>query len=275
MAEPVIVARPSHFRPMGIGDILDATFRLYREKFATLMVIALVVFVPYAVIRGGLAAMGGVATLDLLSNDAPRQAPDPLIAFGNLLETLVLLAIVVPVCEGAIMHCVSANYLGENLSAWDSYRRALPRVLPLVGTQFLAGIVVMLGMLALIVPGIIFSLRYTLNPAVVMLEGVAGMAALKRSTELMRGNLGKAFSLLFLAAMLALLMEGFAGVLVGLVIKNRFLFEFFAQIVEAMVLPIQVTPLILLYYDLRIRKEAFDLQQLAQQLGQSPPPIPP
>ena len=37
-------------RPMGIGDILDTTFRLYRQRFLTFLLIALVVYVPYALL---------------------------------------------------------------------------------------------------------------------------------------------------------------------------------------------------------------------------------
>ena len=37
-------------RPMGIGDILDVTFRLYRQRFLTFLLIALVVYVPYALL---------------------------------------------------------------------------------------------------------------------------------------------------------------------------------------------------------------------------------
>ncbi len=37
-------------RPMGIGDILDVTFRLYRQQFLTFLLIALTVYVPYALL---------------------------------------------------------------------------------------------------------------------------------------------------------------------------------------------------------------------------------
>ena len=37
-------------RPMGVGDILDATFRLYRANFVTFALIGLVAYVPYALV---------------------------------------------------------------------------------------------------------------------------------------------------------------------------------------------------------------------------------
>ena len=71
----------------------------------------------------------------------------------------------------------------------------MPRVLPLLGTQVLVGIVVMLGFLLFIVPGIIFSLWFYVVIPVVVLEGLAGSRAMGRSRELVRGNLDKAFLL--------------------------------------------------------------------------------
>ena len=38
------------FRPMSIPDILDATFRLYRDRFVTFLLIALIVYVPYSLL---------------------------------------------------------------------------------------------------------------------------------------------------------------------------------------------------------------------------------
>ena len=38
------------FRPMSIPDILDTTFRLYRDRFVTFLLIALVVYVPYSLL---------------------------------------------------------------------------------------------------------------------------------------------------------------------------------------------------------------------------------
>jgi hypothetical protein len=49
---------------------------------------------------------------------------------------------------------------------------------------------------------------------------------------------------------------------------------FVASILPALWLPIQTAPSILLYYDLRIRKEAFDLQQLSAMMNQPAPAAP-
>lgn len=45
-------------------------------------------------------------------------------------------------------------------------------------------------------------------------------------------------------------------------------------ILQAFILPIQTAAIILFYYDLRVRKEAFDLQRLAESVSQASAPTP-
>jgi hypothetical protein len=82
--------------------------------------------------------------------------------------------------------------------------------------------------------------------------------------------------LLFLIGVISwimILLFGLAGAAVAgsasgtAAILGRGIFALVAQILAA---PIGAVAMILLYYDLRIRKEGFDLAMLAQQLGKRP-----
>ena len=55
-------------------------------------------------------------------------------------------------------------------------------------------------------------------------------------------------------------------------IENIFVQQAASHVVSAVLLPFQAAPAILFYYDLRIRKEAFDLQLLSRSLSDSPMP---
>ena len=47
-------------RPMGIGDILDVSLRLYRDRFATFLLICLALYVPYALLESLFNAAAGL-----------------------------------------------------------------------------------------------------------------------------------------------------------------------------------------------------------------------
>lgn len=246
-------------RPMGIGDILDTTFRLYRNHFATFVLIALVVYVPYAVVD--------VLLIASLVDEQPQPLPTAEVADGvalaGFLAMALLFVVVFPLCQGALVHKISAGYLGESIGAVEAYRRALPRLLRLIWANILAGVVIMVGFIFFIVPGIIFSLWLMLVTTVVMLEDGGAMDALKRSRELMRGNLGKGFLLLLVITLLSIGYTLVTELLAVPLAAVPLLDVFVVNLLAALILPITTAPIILLYYDLRIRKEAFDLERLA------------
>jgi hypothetical protein len=251
---------------MSVSDILDTTFRLYRERFVTFLLIALIVYVPFSLLAT-FVLPAQAAAAPHVRGAAPQF--DWAGASLGLAGVFVFAVIFLPLCSAALTHNISAAYLGKDLSAGDSYQRAVPRLAALIGTQFLAGIIVLVGFILLIVPGIIFSLWFYVLVPVVVLEGISSTTALGRSRELMRGNLGKAFLVGLLAGILAAIIAGILGFLIRLIPwPHPLLGVFFRNLANAVVLPIQTAPLILLYYDLRIRKEAFDLQMLSSALEQ-------
>jgi len=264
-------------RPMGIGDILDTTFRLYRRRFLTFLLIALVVYVPYGILMASLTpitiqqhhAVGQHRVV--VQPNQPDIAPVEIhpgqiagVSIGIFLFAIVLL----PLCSAALVQNISASYLGENLSAWQSYSRAAPRLLGLLWTEILSGLIIMVGFLLLIVPGIYFSLWFLLIVPVVVLEKTSGSSALGRSRTLMRGNLSKGLVLGFAVAIIGGIINWALSLLLALVPMNPLIMQMLSIVVAAIILPIQTAPWTLLYYDLRIRKEAFDIEKLAEQMGQ-------
>lgn len=273
-------------RPMGIGDILDTAFRLYRERFLTFLLIALIVYVPYAILLALFQPFQMAQTpvnqqhvpfqqtqtqqvLQGQVQQPPIMAANPVGAVLGMIGVFVFAVVLLPLCSAALIHNISASYLGENLTAGQSYARAAPRLLGLVGTQLLATIAIFIGFALCIVPGIILSLWFLVLSPVVILESKSGPTAMRRSRELMRGNINKGFTLAFVLGVLGFIVAWSLGKLTGFVpLPHPAIGEFFSIVLQSLILPIQTAPLILLYYDLRIRKEAFDLEKLAEALGQ-------
>ena len=56
------------------------------------------------------------------------------------------------------------------------------------GTRFFTGLIILLGLILLVVPGIVLAVRYCLIDEVVVLEGVGGGDARERSRALVRGR---------------------------------------------------------------------------------------
>src|SRR5262249_44289604 len=82
-----------------------------------------------------------------------------------------------------------------------AYRRAFAYPGRLFGAFFMMAAVVILGMIALIVPGIILANWYLFTQQVVVLEGRGGWPALQRSRELGRGFYFRNFGVYFTVTM--------------------------------------------------------------------------
>jgi hypothetical protein len=277
-------------RPMGVGDILDVTFRLYRQQFLTFLLIALTVYVPYALLLAvsqpfqqskTLQHAGAVQTAGVEQGETkvvwppqnqqawPPKDFNPLGFALSMIGFAAFVIVLLPLCTAALVQNISASYLGEVLTAAQSYSRAAPRLIGLIGTQILVFLAIMGGYLLCIVPGVIFSLWFLLIVPVVILESRVGPSALGRSRELMRGNLGKGFMIGLVVGIFVFMVSWILGMLTPLVPWPHPAVGLFVQtVLLALILPIQTAPWILFYYDLRIRKEAFDLQMLSMALGQ-------
>ncbi|HEX3596520.1 MAG TPA: hypothetical protein VHU80_15525 [Polyangiaceae bacterium] len=290
--------------PMGLGDILDAAFRLCRKRFSTYIGIAAVVAVPSslgaAVLVGlgrrfatlqqpeddGLlnvvmalsghggrwasAAAASNGTAQLLNVPALGGSVLAMLAYAALLggAYLTIMSFAYPLCAGALIVNISSSYLGETLGAGQSYARAFRKLWRLLMAQAWTTLLVLLGALLCVIPGLILALQLAVVPQVVLLEDVKAWAAIGRSRALMADYLGKAFLLWFVVSLLGFVIGTAISTAIEVIpwplpLVGDFLSFFFLQIV---MMPLSIATTVLFYYDLRIRKEAFDLQHLASSM---------
>ena len=134
---------------MSVGELLDATFSLYRRNFLLIAAISAIVQVPYAVLQFVLYQLFGLNTL-LRSpftrlNIAPgqsqqvttQQLQDYLNSFGAFFVVVAVLAlvgvfIVLPLATAATTRAVSDRYLERPASVGSSYAAALRRMRALI-----------------------------------------------------------------------------------------------------------------------------------------------
>lgn len=157
--------------------------------------------------------------------------------------------------------------------------------LTVVGSSGSSGVMVMGAVL--IAVGVIFiglpvyvMLRLTLVAPVFMIEmpGIGG--SLRRSWELMRGHMLKVLGLLLIVAVAGAILQGVGAVPLGLSsVQNALsgsepskaivvLTSLLQTILGTVLFPVSSIVIILFYYDMRIRKEGFDLELLASELDQ-------
>jgi len=235
--------------PRRATEIVDASFRFYRAHFGNLLVLSALLLVPTALI--GVVAPEGLQRVVQL--------------IGNWMYLI---------CEGAIAVLVAAAIERDQaLSAGDVFRTLGGNAGKVIGASILSGLLVLVGFILLIVPGII-ALAWTMVAVpVAAIEGFSSSAAISRSRELARGRMGHVIGTMFLAwAIVIGLMLGLAlalGALFALVGVPDRLTDMLGEIVMVPLFPLIGVAVTLLYYDLRVRSEGADVEAMVNALPEN------
>ena len=252
-------------RLMSLGELLDRSFFLYRKHFALFVgIIAL----PHLVLLA----------FQLIGVAINRGTTAAFTATGLvwLFATLVLYLGASAASQGATVVAVSKVHLGTDTSISEAFAGIKGRILYLALIMIGVGIGVGIGFVLLIVPGIILALMWALTIPVAVLEDKGLRDATARSAELTKGNRGRIFMVYFLFIVLMyiviLLWEVpiFAAIgifarsgqrpLTVLPVWTQVALPVCTFLSQCLVGPLLTIALSLVYYDQRVRKEAFDLQ---------------
>jgi hypothetical protein len=277
-------------RPLSFGELLDQGVTLFRRLFVSLLLVQLIctgIIVPiqvFLVARGEqlspvyflvmllnfvLSALASAAVALLISEnylgrplrplEALKQALPkvwPVITLSLALGLVMLLAAIpalIAFAAGSIFLVPTGGAIGLNI--------------PLAIGLFLAGLALML------LPFAVFAGLALATPALVI-EGLGAGEALRRSWTLTKGFRMRVIGLLLVTMLLIMIPIVAIGMAGGFVAPHSesptaisALLTFLSAAVMFTVTPLIYCVLTLLYYDFRVRKEAFDLQMLADALA--------
>jgi hypothetical protein len=258
-------------RPLSTGELLDRTFSLYRSHFALFL---------------GIFALPYLCVLALQCLALAFQTPGA--QLRNVLTTAVfsivvgLLSLVVAAAsQAATVVAVSQVYLDRPAGVMDSFSKVKNQIAGVIGLSLSIGFLVGLGFIALIVPGILLMIRWSLAVPAKVLENKGVGDSMSRSSELSKGNRGRIFVIWFLFTVLSIgvsmllqwPIEMAAGVsargvgaLQHVAVAWRVASLVAAFISTCLVGPLATIAFSLVYYDERVRKEAFDLQLMMETL---------
>jgi glycerophosphoryl diester phosphodiesterase family protein len=249
-------------RPLSLGELLDRCFFLYRKNF---------------LLFAGLTALPHLVLLAFQLGEVGMQKWMGVGA--GLVWTLATYALTLGVTaasQGATVIAVSHVHLGRPVTIAESFAGIKGRIFYLALIMIGYGIGVGIGFVLLIVPGIILGLMWALTIPVAVLEDTGLRDSVNRSAELTKGARGRVFVIYILFAIMLwiLYMAWMFPVLLimGLAVQKHHVVgvPFWTQIAipvgsfisQCLAEPLMTIGFSLLYYDQRVRKEAFDLQHM-------------
>lgn len=261
-------------RPLGVGETLDTAIKLYRNNAVTLWKIVALIIVPLEVldvIVRRVTLPSDVFLIDgqLYTHSGSGTGAGATVALILIAVLGVLAALL---STGAVFKLVLDSYLGRSTDWRESIAFARHRLASLVWLGILSTFLIVVGFILIIVPGIWLMVASSVAVPALMLEGLTGFSALKRSLDLVDGRwwatFGRLVAALLLYVVVAIVIGLIAGAIAsGISITNVTLYLALAGALTA-VGNILATPFIaaviaVIYVDLRVRKEGFDLELLA------------
>ncbi|MEW6153081.1 MAG: hypothetical protein AB1673_03690 [Actinomycetota bacterium] len=272
----------AQLRPLSIGEVLDLAIKIYRQRFVHLVKAVAVVVAPVAVV----SALVQVSTFPDFAafSTTPETVPEFGIAdFWAFLAGILVVALLgflsSQIATAASFMIVSGAYLDQRPDWRASLAYAWSRLRSLAWLAVVTGVLLMLAFLALVIPGVYLYGAWVVAVPVLLLEDLRGTKALRRSHELVKGRWWPTAVAVVVSVILAAMVQSvFGGVLSGVIIAGGgSVAVAAAQAVATTAGSVLTTPftaavITVVYFDLRVRKEGFDLELLARRVGVEPPP---
>jgi hypothetical protein len=234
------------------GRVFERIFQIYREQFTLLIPAALVLFLPVAILNGVLLTSGG-ALVGLAT-----------IAIGLIatywFQGMVVQA-VVDILDGRRDHTVGSLFSS-----------ATPFLGRLIGAGVLATIIIIIGFILIIVPGLIALTFLAVVAPAVVIDRLGVTDALRRSRELVGGNAWRVFGVLVVLFLVTALVSGIVNAIGGSVSDDSFAgFAIAELIVRVLLTPLSAIAATVMYVELRRAKG----EPLAEDAAAPAPPATP
>ena len=263
-AESGGVPAPSDIAPRDLGALISESLGTYRNVFLTLFIIALVPQIP-SILSSVLAGEP--------ADDSVAATFDP----TSIVLGLAAFLVGIPSTAAGVF-CVARVLTGRKADIVTSYSAAFGVLVPAaVATIIVTLALLASGILWLILIGLplffyLLVIWFFAVPAVVI-EGRDGIDALKRSRELTRGSWWRLFGIGIVFTLLVIAVAIPIGVVFGVAaaaVDNDLLFTIGVALIGALLTPVYYAGSVLVYVDLRVRKEGYGTQALADDLARRP-----
>ena len=268
-------------RPLGVGEILDVGIKIYTRNWLTLWKAVVFVVLPAQIL---VSLVEASATPKQLSSLGAFRSftPKPIVltrheiaVYATGLGVALLLTLVAgQLAQAACLRTVTDTYLGHDVDWRASLRYAFRRLPALVAISFLTLFLVFLGAILCIVPGIYLWGAFYVAVPVLLIEGSGPIRSLGRSRRLVRGRWWGTVGVALVGFLIiGVVTTTLTTVVVGFAdpspsTATGFILNTLASTVASMLTtPVAAAFATVLYIDLRVRKEGFDLYLLAQRLG--------
>ncbi len=242
-----------------VEDLLRRAWDLYLANWQAILITCAVLLLPAALFKAVLHGALGLAA---------RLGPGGfLFALCSLVvsfaSALIIQGLAMPLTRAALTVHLADLVTGTPGDWQRSWSVVLRRLVPLLTAIIPAALITAVGLVLFVLPGIVAGCLFAFVAPVVLCEGKSGVAALKRSIELVLTDWVRIALVFVILAVL----NAAAHVLAGLAfVPARFFGSLTEELITLALLPLPLTATVLLYVEARRRVDGVDMAALRDQI---------
>jgi len=255
----------------GLGDILSVAFEVYKANAVKLIQIVAIVVIPLTFVMALLTQVAfkqhcdaqHVQSLsDLTKNCTTSFGRSILIGAIGWFIAIAIQQLLL----GALTRGAAGALIGRDVDVSASYGYAFSRLGPLIGLELLVALVVGIGFILLVIPGIIVLVFLAVSVPAFIIEGLGVTDSMSRSWKLVSGSWWHTLGVILVAAIIAGVINGILTAIGGNTFFGVWILSAIAQIITA---PFVALVSVVLYVDLRARHESLNATTLAMDLDRT------
>jgi hypothetical protein len=249
---------------LSVGALISASFELYRRQARAAWTVVALIAIPaqvlvWIMIRVSLSS-DAFARDGAIYTSSSTAFPTAAIALLGFLSAILAM--------GALSRLLVEAYTGHRTSWQESLGYASTRLLPLIVLAVVSGVMLLIGFLLFVAPGIFLAVAWCAAVPALMFEPVAPLRSLRRSWDLVRGDWWSTAGALLVGLLIVIGISFLVGALLSAVTSTSSI-DFVLTLggisralAAILAYPFLAALTVVIYVNLRVQKEGLTPQEL-------------
>jgi len=241
-------------RKLSFIETCTEAINLYLDNFVPLFLIAFISALPLIMISQPSQEQGA---------EMPMET-----AALSLFVWLIVLVGFSTLSAALMIEFISKKYLKQQQTPAQYIQNVLLYIFPIIGLAIIHAVVVTLGFMAMVIPGVYLALALGLAVETLIIERKGVIESMKRSFFLTRGKKMEIFFFTLLITLVSLVLEKVLDLIFSVVDQSQMAVNIETinvLITQGLLAPLAACIFILIYFNCRIEKEGFDLEHMVEQ----------
>jgi hypothetical protein len=259
-------------RPRGIGEMLDAAVTLYRARFTSLMFVSAIVVIPVQILSSLVLLSARPDNFGYsFGTTGPQYESNPALQLGATITVLIVNVASTAFVVGACTRIVAEAYIDQSATSQQALGNAGRRFFAILGVSLIVAVAQFIGVFACFVGTFVPMALFAVAVPALILERIGVSLSLGRSVNLVKSHFWRTLGLVVTAQFLTTIVSFGLTIAAELFIRgdssstSGIIAQGLAAAIAALLTTAFVaTATVVLYFDLRIREEAFDVQLMLQ-----------